>query len=109
MTQSHDSFDDSTRFFDIDEIISRVFFREQSASDDDSDVNEIKKRASSCSSVKYFSSRQIFEKLTTFCIIALNKSAISLRVDEKNDRNDCVTSRNSELINDDDSENDDEA
>jgi hypothetical protein len=46
--------------------------------------------------------------MTSF-INASNKIAISLRIDEKNDPNDCVTRRNSKLINDDDSENDDKA
>jgi hypothetical protein len=46
MTQSHDSSDDLMRFFDIDEIIFRALFRERSASNDDSDVNEIEEKAS---------------------------------------------------------------
>jgi hypothetical protein len=46
MTQSHNFSDDLMRFFDIDEIIFRAFFRERDASDDDSDVNEIEERTS---------------------------------------------------------------
>jgi uncharacterized cupin superfamily protein len=47
--------------------------------------------------------------LTTFFINASDKIAILLRIDEKNDRDDCVTNRNSELMSDSDSEDDDEA
>jgi hypothetical protein len=46
MTQSHDLFDDLICFLDTDEIIFQALFRERSASDDDSDVNEIEKKAS---------------------------------------------------------------
>jgi hypothetical protein len=46
--------------------------------------------------------------MTSF-INASNKIAISLRIDEKNDRDDCVTRRDSKLIDDDDNEDDDEA
>jgi hypothetical protein len=72
-------------------------------------VNEIEKRTSWCSSVKYISRRRVFERLTTSFINASNKIAIFLRIDEKNDRNDCVTNRNSKLMSDSDSEDDDEA
>jgi hypothetical protein len=44
MTQSHDFSDDLMRFLDIDEIIFRALFRERSASDDDSDVDEIEEK-----------------------------------------------------------------
>jgi hypothetical protein len=46
MTQSHDFFNDLTHFFDIDEIIFQVLFRERSALNDDLDVNEIEKKTS---------------------------------------------------------------
>jgi hypothetical protein len=109
MTQSHDFFDDLICFFNIDEIIFRVLFRERSASNDDSDVNEIEEKASWCNFVKCSSLKRVSERLTTFFINASNIIAILLKVDEKNDRNDCVTSRDSELINDDDSDDDNEA
>jgi hypothetical protein len=108
MTQSHDFFDDLIYFLDIDEIIFRVLFRERNASDDDSDVNEIEEKTSWCNSVKYSSFRRVFERLTTFFINASNIIAILLKIDEKSDRDDCVTSRDSKLINDDDSDDDDE-
>jgi hypothetical protein len=72
-------------------------------------VNEIEKKASWCSSVKYSSLRRVSERLTTSVISASNIIAIFLKIDEKSDRNDCVTSENSKLINDDDSDDDDEA
>jgi hypothetical protein len=108
ITQSHDSSNDLMRFSDIDEIIFWILFRERNASNDDSNVNEIEEKTSWCNSVKYSSFKWIFEKLTTFFINASNKIAILLKVDEKNDRDDCVTNRNSELTDDDDNENDDE-
>jgi hypothetical protein len=46
MTHLHDSSDDLTRFFDIDEIVFRAFFRERNASNDDFDVNEIEEKES---------------------------------------------------------------
>jgi hypothetical protein len=72
-------------------------------------VNEIEEKASWCNFVTYSSFRRVFERLMTFFIIASNKIAISLRIDEESDRDDYVTSRDSKLINDDDNENDDEA
>ncbi len=72
-------------------------------------MNEIEENTSRCNSVKYFLRRRVFERLTTFFINASNKIAILLKVDEKNDRNDCVTNRNLKLMNDNDNENDDEA
>jgi hypothetical protein len=44
MTQSHDFSDDLMRFLDIDEVIFRALFRERSASDDDSGVDEIEEK-----------------------------------------------------------------
>jgi hypothetical protein len=72
-------------------------------------VNEIEERVSWCNFVKYFSFRRVFERLTTFFISASNIIAISLKADDESDRNDCVTNRDSELINDDDNDDDDEA
>jgi hypothetical protein len=95
--------------FDAIEIISLVLRRERNAFDDDFDVNEIEKRISWCNSVKHSFFRRIFEKLTTFFISASNIIAISLNVDDESDRDDCVTSRDSKLINDDDNDDDDEA
>jgi hypothetical protein len=46
IAHSHESFDDLTRFFDAIEIIFLALFRERSASDDDSDVNEIEEKIS---------------------------------------------------------------
>jgi hypothetical protein len=109
MTQLHDFSDDLICFLDTDEVIFRVLFRERSASDDDSNVNKIEEKTSWCNSVKYSSFRRVSERLTTFFISASNIIAISLRTDEKSDRDDCVTNRNSELIDDDDSDDDDEA
>jgi hypothetical protein len=109
ITQSHDFSNDLTRFFDIVEIIFRALFRERDALNDDFDVNKIEKKISWCNFVKYSSFKQIFEKLTTFFINASNIIAILLEINEKNDRNNYVTNRNSKLINNDDNENDDEA
>ncbi len=46
MTQSHDFSDDMKRFFDINKIIFRAFFRERNASNDDLNVNTIEKKTS---------------------------------------------------------------
>ncbi len=109
MTQSHDFFDDLMRFLDIDEIIFRALFRERNASDDDLNMNEIEEKTSWCNLVTYSSLKRISRRLMTSFINASNKIAISLRIDEKNDRDDCVTRRDSKLIDDDDNEDDDEA
>jgi hypothetical protein len=44
-----------------------------------------------------------------FFISASNIIAISLKIDDESDRDDCVTDRDSKLINDDDNDDDDEA
>jgi hypothetical protein len=109
IAHSHEFFDDLTRFFNVIEIISLILLRERNAFDDDFDVNEIEKRISWCSFVKYFFFKRVSERLTTFFISASNIIAISLKVDDESDRNDCVTNRDSKLINDDDNDDDDEA
>jgi hypothetical protein len=72
-------------------------------------VNEIEERISWCNSVKHFLFKRVSERLTTSFINASNIIAISLNVDDESDRDDCVTSRDSKLIDDDDSDDDDEA
>jgi hypothetical protein len=108
IAHSHEFSDDLTRFFDVIEVIFLILFRERNAFDDDFDVNEIEERISWCCFVKYSLFKWVFERLTTSFINASNIIAISLKIDDESDRNDCVTSCDSKLINDDDNDDDDE-
>ncbi len=98
MAQPHDSPAGLVRFLGTDGVISRALFRERGASGGDSGVDGIGEGALWSSPVKYSSPRRASGGLATSSISAPDIIAIPLRVDEENNRGDCVAGWDSELI-----------